>query len=312
LSKDWQGRDLISIRELSRFDIEDILNLAAHTEKLDPGVLAKQLEHTIISLLFFEPSTRTHQSFRSAVLRLGGQVSGFDSPQGTSVQKGETLHDTIKMVEGYADAIVIRHPKEGSARWAADCAEIPVINAGDGANQHPTQTLLDLYTIKKHFRKIDGCRIGLVGDLKYGRTVHSLAMALQKFEKISLRLIAPETLRMPDGIVGALRSSGLSVEETDELALEGLDIVYMTRIQKERFPDEEEYDKVRGVYCLTPENVARLSKESIVMHPLPRVDEIDPQVDDLPQAKYFEQARGGVPVRMAILLLVLKGGLDEE
>jgi len=301
MTESWLGRDIISIRDLSRQDIETILE-EARTIEPNPDLLRGR----VMASLFFEPSTRTQLSFASACERLGGRVIGFSSIEATSQAKGETLADTIKVAERYSDVIVIRHPLEGSARLAADVADVPVINAGDGANQHPTQTLLDLFTIERFLGKIDGLKIGMVGDLRYGRTVHSLAQALTRFEDVRLRLISPPTLRMPPSVLRELEGK-LGYEEREELDLEGLDVVYVTRIQKERFPDIEEYEKVKGAYVITAETVKQLSDEAIILHPLPRVDEIAPEVDSLPQAKYFEQAESGVPVRMAILKLVLLG-----
>ncbi len=298
----WLGRDIISIRELDREDIETVLRRA---EEIRPD--PEHLRGKVMASLFFEPSTRTQLSFATAMERLGGSVIGFAGTEATSVAKGESLRDTIKMAEHYADVIVIRHPLEGSARYAADLAEVPVINAGDGANQHPTQTLLDLFTIERSFGRIDGLQVGLVGDLKYGRTVHSLAIALTKFEGVRLRLISPPNLRMPPKILKEELEGRIAYEEREELDLRGLDVVYMTRIQRERFPDVEEYEKVKGAYVLTPEVCEQLEPEAIILHPLPRVDEIAPEVDELPQARYFEQAAGGVPVRMALLSLILRG-----
>jgi aspartate carbamoyltransferase catalytic subunit len=299
---DWRGRDVISIRDFTRGDIETVLREADRIET-NPDTL----RGSVMASLFFEPSTRTQLSFASACERLGGRVIGFSSGTATSQAKGETLTDTIRMAERYADVIVIRHPLEGSARLAADVATVPVLNAGDGANQHPTQTLLDLFTIQRHAGRVDGLTIGMVGDLRFGRTVHSLATALTRFRDVRLRLISPPNLRMPHSVMRELEGR-IEYQEQRELDLTGLDVVYVTRIQKERFPDIEEYEKVKGAYVLTPEIVqTQLSPEAIVLHPLPRVDEIDPGVDALPQAKYFEQAGNGVPVRMALLKLVLLG-----
>ena len=295
----WTGRDLISIRDLQRSDIETVLTEAQRIQT-DPDLLRTR----IIASLFFEPSTRTQLSFSTAALRLGARLIGFASGQGTSKSKGETLADTVRMAEGYADLIVIRHPLEGSARLAADTADVPVVNAGDGANQHPTQTLLDLLTIQTSLGAIDRLKIGLVGDLRYGRTVHSLAQALTRFDDVSLRLMSPPTLRLPDAVRRELDGE-LAFEEVEELALKDLDVVYVTRIQKERFPDVEEYDKVQGSYVITPQLVETMREDAIILHPLPRVDEIERAVDAMPQATYFEQARNGVPVRMALLKLLL-------
>lgn len=238
--------------------------------------------------------------------RLGGAVIGFAEASTSSVKKGESLADTIKTVEQYSDVIVIRHPKEGAARLAAEVAEIPVINAGDGSNQHPTQTLLDLYTIRKEFGKIDGLKIGLLGDLKYGRTVHSLAEALAYYD-VELYLISPELLRMPRHIVEELREKGVTVYETSDLmsVIGELDVLYVTRIQKERFPDEQEYLKVRGSYQVNLQVLSKAKETLKVMHPLPRVDEIHPEVDKTKHAIYFKQVFNGIPVRMALLGLVL-------
>lgn len=297
----WQGRDVISIHDFSRQDIEAVLQEARHIQP-DPTLLRGR----VMASLFFEPSTRTQLSFASACERLGGQVVGFSSGDVSSKAKGETLSDTIRMVEGYSDVIVIRHPLEGSARLAADMAEIPVINAGDGANQHPTQTLLDLFTIEKFAGQIDELSIGMVGDLRYGRTVHSLATALTRFQRIKLRLISPPILRLPPSVLRELEGK-LEYTQDERLDLRGLDVVYVTRIQKERFPDIEEYEKVKGAYVINTSTVEQLAPDAIILHPLPRVDEIHPEVDALPQAKYFEQAKGGIPVRMALLKLLLLG-----
>ncbi|MCR4404906.1 MAG: aspartate carbamoyltransferase [Candidatus Acetothermia bacterium] len=300
--RDWRGADVISIRDLGREEIEQVLARAAEIEP-DPDLLRGK----IMASLFFEPSTRTQLSFASAMERLGGRVIGFSGVGGTSIQKGESLHDTVKMAERYADIIVIRHPLEGSARFAADVASVPVINAGDGANQHPSQTLLDLFTIKRFCGRLDGLHIGMVGDLKYGRTVHSLASALTNFEGIKLRLISPPSLRMPPKILEEELRGRVAFEEIQDLDLADLDVVYMTRIQGERFPDVEEYERVKGAYVLDLEACRQLKPEAIILHPLPRVGEIDPEVDRLPQAKYFEQAANGVPVRMALLSLIFLG-----
>lgn len=292
---------MISIRDFGREEIEQVLARAGEIES-DPELLRGR----IMASLFFEPSTRTQLSFAAAMERLGGEVIGFAGTGAISVQKGESLHDTVKMVERYADLMVIRHPLEGSARFAADLAQVPVINAGDGANQHPSQTLLDLFTMANSCGGIDGLHIGMVGDLKYGRTVHSLATALANFQDVKLRLIAPPLLRMPPKILEEI-APGVGFEEREELELRNLDVVYMTRIQQERFPDVEEYEKVRGTYVLDREVCEQLKPEAIILHPLPRVDEIAPEVDLLPQAKYFEQAANGIPVRMALLSLTMLG-----
>ncbi|MCS6937360.1 MAG: aspartate carbamoyltransferase [Candidatus Bipolaricaulota bacterium] len=295
----WLGRDVISIRDFSREQIEELLR-HAHQIRPDPELLRGR----VMASLFFEPSTRTQLSFATAMQRLGGHVIGFSGVEGSSLAKGESLQDTAKVVEKYADIIVIRHPLEGSARLVADTVSLPVINAGDGANQHPTQTLTDLFTIQRFHGRLDDLKIGLVGDLKYGRTVHSLALAFTRFRKIELRLISPENLRMPPAILRELDGI-VPYVETSELDLRDLDVVYVTRIQKERFPDIEEYEKVKGAYVIDLKACEQLRRDAILLHPLPRVDEITPDVDALPQAKYFEQTRNGVPVRMALLRLLL-------
>ncbi|MBO8174237.1 MAG: aspartate carbamoyltransferase [Thermococcus sp.] len=303
----WKGRDVISIRDFSRDDIEYVLSTA---ERLEEELKEKgSLEYAkgkILATLFFEPSTRTRLSFESAMHRLGGSVIGFAEASTSSVKKGESLRDTIKTVEQYSDVIVIRHPKEGAARLAAEVAEIPVINAGDGSNQHPTQTLLDLYTIKREFGKIDGLKIGLLGDLKYGRTVHSLSEALSHYD-VELYLISPDLLRMPRHIVEELKEKGVKVYETSDLesVIGELDVLYVTRIQKERFPDEQEYLKVKGSYVIDLEILKKVKETLKIMHPLPRVDEIHPSVDSTKYAIYFRQVFSGIPVRMALLALTL-------
>lgn len=297
----FKGRDVISIRDFSRKEIEYILAAAAKMEK----IRSKLLRGKILACLFFEPSTRTRLSFEAAMEKLGGKTIGFSEPQIASVAKGESLIDTIKTVEKYCDAIVIRHPKEGSARLSAEISEKPVINAGDGSNQHPTQTLLDLYTVKREKGGLN-VNIALVGDLKYGRTVHSLAYALATFNA-RITLVAPKGLEMPREVISDLQKLGGDINETNDLekTVLDMDVLYVTRIQRERFPDPEEYAKVRGAYRITLETLKHAKKELIVLHPLPRIDEIAPEVDATRHAKYFEQVYCGLPVRMAVLGLVL-------
>lgn len=258
-----------------------------------------------MATMFFEASTRTRLSFESAMTRLGGTALGFSETKGTSVEKGENLADTVRVVESYADVLVIRHPLEGAARMAAEFAKVPVINAGSGAEEHPTQALLDLYTIRKELGSIDGLDIGLIGDLRYGRTVHSLAYALSQY-KARLFLISPDILRMRREVLEEV-SKRITVKESSSLTehLKELDVIYMTRVQKERFADLAEYEKVKGSLRLNAEELARAKKSAIVMHPLPRVDEIGSDVDATSHAKYFEQVRYGLIVRMALLGLVL-------
>ena len=305
----WEGRDILSIRDLSRADVEAVLKAARKMVPIAEGTkTSRSLDGKVLSALFFEPSTRTRLSFESAMLRLGGRVLGFASPEGTSIQKGESLADTVRMVETYSDVIVLRHPQEGAARLAAEFSSRPVINAGDGAGQHPTQTLQDLYTIWDTKGSIERQAIALVGDLKYGRTVHSLAYALAMFGA-SLVLVSPPGLEMPWEIVEQLKETGIPLQSTHRLeeVVRVADVLYVTRIQKERFPDPQEYAKVAGTYRVDAAVLRDARKGLIVLHPLPRVDEIATEVDGTPHARYFEQAFNGVHVRMALLSLILEG-----
>ncbi|UZE91908.1 MAG: aspartate carbamoyltransferase [Methanosarcinales archaeon] len=298
-------KHIISMRDFSRAEIDAILKKAEELESFAKGKKSDLLAGKILALLFYESSTRTRLSFETAMKRLGGETVNMISTETSSASKGETLADTIRVVSEYADAIVLRHSKEGSARMAAEISNIPVINAGDGAGHHPTQTLLDLYTIKResHLENLD---IALIGDLKYGRTVHSLAYALSLYgAKISL--VSPEQLKMPDEIKGDLRKRGVDVSEATKLedVIPNADVLYMTRIQKERFPDPSEYQKVAGTYRISAELLKDARDDMIIMHPLPRVNEIDADVDATKHARYFQQAFYGVPVRMAVMSLVL-------
>ncbi|MEM3017379.1 MAG: aspartate carbamoyltransferase [Candidatus Bathyarchaeia archaeon] len=300
-----EGRDIISIRDFTRSELDYMLTIA---DKMEP--LAKKgsnmLNGKIMATLFFEPSTRTKMSFESAMHRLGGFSVGFADPSSSSVYKGENLSDTIRVVENYADVLVVRHPLEGASRLAGEVAEVPVINAGSGAEEHPTQAILDIYTMKREFGSIDGLKVALVGDLRYGRTVHSLAYALSLYRNVKLFLVSPELLRMRSEVLEDI-SRSVDFEEENDLkkVLGEVDVIYMTRIQKERFADPAEYEAVRGSYRLTQEELKEVRKEAIVMHPLPRVDEIDPSVDATQYARYFKQVWYGLVVRMAILSLVM-------
>ena len=298
----FKGRDIISVRDFSKSDLLYILKIAKEMEKEKP----KLLDGKILATLFFEPSTRTRLSFESAMFRLGGKVLGFSDEKVTSVKKGETVWDTIKMAERYSDVIVIRSPVEGSARLAAEATSIPVINGGDGANQHPTQMLLDLYTIQKTKKKIEGLKIGFLGDLKYGRTVHSLAIALS-FWKVEMYFIAPDALQMPEHYIKELREKGIKCHKTSDVfeVSQKLDILYVTRIQQERFSDPLEYEKYKNAYRLDITLLDHIKKDLKIMHPLPRVGEINAELDDTEHAIYFEQAANGVAVRKALLALVL-------
>ena len=295
--------DVISIRDFEKQDIERILALAEDMEPLarTGSDLAKG---KILSSLFFEPSTRTMLSFHAAMERLGGSVIGFSDTDTTSVKKGETLADTVAMMERYSDAIVIRNPLEGSARLAAEVSHVPVINAGDGSNQHPTQTLLDLYTIRKEFGRLDGLTVAMLGDLKYGRTVHSLAYALSMYD-VSLVLVSPTELRMPPEVIRHLEETSVPYDEIMRLEdMPPVDVVYATRIQKERFADPNEYEKTKDAYRIDRSTLTLLG-DAKIMHPLPRVSEIAKEVDTTPNALYFTQAGNGIPVRMAVLALLL-------
>jgi aspartate carbamoyltransferase catalytic subunit len=296
-------RHLAHIHDLSTADMTALLDAAASFVPAASGSPAlSTASGKILSTIFFEPSTRTRLSFEAAMARLGGRTISASEPGALSVSKGETLSDTVRMVSSYSDVIVLRHTREGAARLAARLSRVPVINAGDGAGQHPTQTLVDLFTIRRNLGRIEGNRVAIVGDLKYGRTVHSLADALARF-RCRVVLVAPEALQLPPEVQSALESQGAKIETAPRLedVIDDVDVLYMTRIQKERFADPEEYRKVRGTYALTSDLLARAKKSTIVLHPLPRVEEISTDVDASPQAKYFEQAAAGVPVRMAVL-----------
>lgn len=301
-----ESENIISFDELPEGDIEKIFEKGEELEPIARGEKnSNQLEGKILGSLFFEPSTRTKLSFNSAILRLGGSVMGFSRAEESSVAKGESLADTIRTVENYCDLIVLRHPQMGSAKFAAEASEVPIINAGDGAGHHPTQTLLDLYTIRKEFGTIQNLKIGLLGDLKYGRTVHSLAYATSRFDN-SLYFISPDGLEMPEEIIDDLLKRETKVTESSSLeeVLPELDVLYVTRIQKERFSDPSKYNEVKDSYKVDLE-ILKLGNEDLrVLHPLPRVDEIAPEVDKSPHAKYFEQAFYGVTVRMALISLL--------
>ena len=294
------GRDIIAIEDFSKEEIIYVLN------KVDEIKEKKNLLNgKIMASLFFEPSTRTRLSFEAAMKKLGGQVIGFSDWKDSSVMKGEDLIDTIKVVDGYADVIIIRHPQEGSAKIAAEVAEHPVINGGDGSNQHPTQTFLDLYTILKTKGTLENLNIGFLGDLKYGRTVHSLAYALKYFNA-KMYFISPESLSMPKELLGKV-SKYCECTEVDDVnkVVDKLDILYATRIQKERFMFEADFKRVHGTYKLDEEFLKKAKKDIKIMHPLPRLGEIKHELDSSENAIYFQQAHNGVPVRMALLSLVL-------
>ena len=294
--------DLITMDDLTNKEITTLLDNAERLLPIAKGeVHLPLLEGKVLANMFFENSTRTRMSFESAMKRLGGSVLNFSST-GSSVAKGETLYDTMQMVDGYADVAAIRHPRQGAAQYTADAIDIPVLNAGDGAGNHPTQTLLDLFTIREAHGTLEGLNVVLVGDLRYGRTVHSLSHALVRFGA-TLTLVSPDSLRIPSEIVSDLTADGAKVTETTDLTatIDDADVIYMTRIQKERFPDEDEYSKVAGIYMLTASDLAGAKGSMIIMHPLPRVNEIHPSVDSTRHARYFQQAFNGVVARMALL-----------
>jgi len=298
-----KNRSLVSINDLSKEEIFKVLDLAEEFEK-NPS--QKIMDGKVIATLFFEPSTRTRLSFESAVNRLGGRIIGFSEASSTSVSKGESLKDTILTVANYSDLIVMRHPVEGSARFASEVSPVPIINAGDGANQHPTQTMLDLYSIRKTQGTLNNQKIVMVGDLKYGRTVHSLLMAMSQFNA-SFVFIAPKELQMPQEYKMFLKDAGLKFEEHTDLAenIKDADIVYMTRVQKERFSDPMDYEKVKNAYILRNHMLEGTKENMRILHPLPRVNEINIDVDDNNKAYYFTQALNGVYARMAIMASIL-------
>ena len=305
---------LITMDDLTN---DEILHILDDAERLLPVAQGKLylplLRGRILGNLFFEPSTRTRMSFETAMKRLGGDVVNLGDVKTSSVVKGETLFDTIQMVDGYADVIAMRHPRQGAAQYAQDAASVPILNGGDGAGHHPTQTMLDLFTIKQAHGKLDGLKVVLAGDLRYGRTVHSLSHALVRFG-CELIFASPDLLKMPAEIVSDLKGHGAQVVETEDLygSMEGADVVYMTRIQKERFADEDEYARCAGAYKLHARHLTDVKQEMIVMHPLPRVDEIDPSVDATRHARYFEQAFNGVVARMALLCRLLGVKVPED
>ncbi len=304
------GRDLISIRDLAREEIESVLAAAKKMIPFAEGKkVSRSLENKIVAMAFFEPSTRTRLSFESAVQRLGGSCITIADASVTSMRKGESLHDTIRMLSSYSDAIVIRHPNEGSARLAARASDRPVLNAGDGAGQHPTQTLLDLATMQEAFGTLSGLTVVLLGDLKFGRTVHSLAHALAMFGA-EIVLTGPPSLALPLQSRRHLEHMGAKVREESDLhaAVRDADVLYVTRIQKERFGDESEYRRVAGSYRIDASVLADAKSRLAVMHPLPRAGEIAPEVDSTTHAVYFRQAALAVPVRMALLDLILGAG----
>ncbi|MFR2316052.1 aspartate carbamoyltransferase [Terrisporobacter sp.] len=299
-----KSRNLIQPEDFSVREIDEILNLAEEIMK-NPSAYSRVCEGKLMATLFYEPSTRTRLSFEAAMKRLGGEIIGFSEPNSSSVSKGESLADTMRVVSGYVDVIVMRHPIAGAAEEAINYTSVPFINAGDGGNQHPTQTLTDLLTIKSLKGTLNNHTIGLCGDLKYGRTVHSLVKAMIRYENNKFVFISPEELKMPNYIKEKIRS--YSYYETTKLdeSLNKLDLLYMTRVQQERFADKEEYERLKDTYILDKEKMEHANKKMLVMHPLPRVNEISTDIDSDKRAVYFKQATYGMYVRMALIMKLL-------
>jgi aspartate carbamoyltransferase catalytic subunit len=305
-----KGRHLIEPMDFSIEEMEKIFRHAEEIEK-DPASFQELCRGKILATLFFEPSTRTRLSFEAAMLRLGGNCLGFAEPGSSSVAKGECLADTVRTVACYSDAIVMRNPKEGAAMLASRYTDVPVINAGDGGHHHPTQTLTDLLSIRRLRGSIGNLTVGFCGDLKFGRTVHSLVDTLSRYEKIEMVFISPKELKIPDYLkTGTLAKNNVSFTEVDSLdkVIGGLDILYMTRVQRERFFNEEDYIRLKDSYIINSENLSLAKKDMMILHPLPRVNEIDMEVDSDPRAMYFKQAKYGMYVRMALLSLILGTG----
>ncbi len=298
-------KHLVSIRDISREEILELIDLAGKVEK-NPEKYAHALDGKIMATLFYEPSTRTRLSFETAMHRLGGRVIGFSDAKVSSAKKGESIADTIRMASAYSDVIVLRHFLEGSGRVAVEYSDVPVISGGTGIQEHPSQALLDVYTIYKHFGRLNNLTIGLLGDLRYGRTIPSLLYAISKFKDNKVFLFSPPELRTRMSVLNDVRDNIEAIIRQDlKSNIEELDVLYVTRVQKERFPDEASYERVKDFYVIDPEIARRMNKNSIIMHPLPRINEISYEVDSLPQAKYFEQAKNGVWMRMALLLKLI-------
>ena len=308
-------RNLVDILDFSKEEIESLIETAGDIID-NPDKYKDACHGKILGTLFFEPSTRTRLSFTSAMMSLGGNVLGFDSAGNSSVSKGETVSDTIRMVSAYSDIIAMRHPKEGAPIAASRVATVPIINAGDGGHFHPTQTLTDLITIKRKLGRFNGLVVGIVGDLKYGRTVHSLISAMSRYDDVKFTLISPEELKLPDYVKEEfLDKNGCSYTETEDLcaAIPTLDVLYMTRIQAERFTNKADYERLKDSYILTKDHLKNAKESLSILHPLPRVNEIDTEVDDDPRAHYFEQAANGRYIRMALILMLLETkGVDDR
>lgn len=303
----FYNRDVISVRQFDQADLDHVFGVAREMQEMVARVGAFDLlKGKVLANLFYEPSTRTSSSFAAAMQRLGGSVIAINEVRYSSVSKGESLPDTVRTLERYADVIVLRHPEVGASALAAEYATKPIINAGDGVGEHPTQALLDLHTIRQELGAVDGLKVAMVGDLKYGRTVHSLARLLSMY-RVTLALVSPEILRMPEEILTDLSAAGMSVTVHDRIedALGDADVLYVTRVQKERFADESEFESVKGAYVVAPDTLNEAKERMIVMHPLPRVSEIAMEVDSDPRAAYFRQMEYGMYVRMALLAMVL-------
>ncbi|MFP4000701.1 MAG: aspartate carbamoyltransferase [Thermoplasmata archaeon] len=306
MSSDFNKNHVVAIDNFTVDEIKTILDKAEEMISAAEGKsINNDLEGKLLATLFFEPSTRTRLSFEAAMKRMGGRCIGFARAGTSSVKKGETLADTIRVAAGYSDMIVLRHPQEGAAKLASNFSDVPVINAGDGAGHHPTQTLLDLFTIREEKGSISDNHIGIAGDLKYGRTVHSLTKALSMFDS-DMTFISPPSLKMPQEIINILKEQGIDFREVENIreTLDELDILYMTRIQRERFPSDKDYEEVAKTYHIEKDMLESAKDDLKIMHPLPRVDEIKPDVDETKKARYFQQAANGVPVRMALLKLL--------
>jgi aspartate carbamoyltransferase catalytic subunit len=305
---DWYGKDIISVKQFGPNDLEYIFGVAHEMRGMVERIgTFDLLKGKILANLFYEPSTRTSSSFTAAMERLGGSVIPINEVKYSSVTKGESLTDTVRTLECYADVIVLRHPETGSAAIAAQAARKPVINAGDGVGEHPTQALLDAFTIREELGRLDNLKVTMLGDLKYGRTVHSLARLLSGFKGIELNYVSPEILRMPQEVMDEVAARKVPQAEHTSLAkvLPATDVLYVTRVQKERFEDPADYEKVKGAYVIDPATMKSAKKDMIVMHPLPRVTEISMDFDEDPRAAYFRQMEYGLYVRMALLAMVL-------
>ena len=301
-------RHLIDIMDLSASEIEELISVASDI-MANPEKYRETCKYKKLATLFFEPSTRTRLSFEAAMLELGGQVLGFSEASSSSAAKGESVSDTAAIVSGYADIIAMRHPKEGAPRVAAEKSDVPIINAGDGGHYHPTQTLTDLFTIRREKGSFENLTVGLCGDLKFGRTVHSLIAAMSRYSGVKFVLISPEELKVPSYVKGKyIKEKGIVYRQTTSLdeSIADLDVLYMTRVQRERFFNEEDYLRLRDRYILTPEKMKQAKPDMIVLHPLPRVNEIATEVDDDPRAAYFRQAKNGKFIRMALILKLLE------